>query len=209
MSEPAPTSTIKRLSEAEWAEACADFELGRSTATALAAKYGVDRSTISRGLKLRGKVYGARSKVIEQATIDAAKTDSAKRVEEIVAMKDNQRKLIETTQKMATKLMMDSIQERVPISSKLQDARALAILMKIHSTARAELWEIYGLNDDADADQEMPEFAVSEYTPEELEMITRQNRGEELTPDAALDLLASEALSEGQGDGLDELLNGT
>jgi transposase-like protein len=208
MSEPSPEPSIKRLSEAEWAEAAADFELGKATATALAAKYGVDRTTISRGMKLRGKVYGARSKIIEQATIDAAKTDSAKRVEEIAAMKENQRKLIETTQKMATKLMMDSINERVAIGSKHADARTLALLMKIHSTARAELWEIYGLNADADADQEMPEFAVSEYTPDELEMITRQNRGEELTPDDALDQLTREALSEGQGDGLDELLNG-
>lgn len=186
------------MTEAQWAEAKAEFELGQYTATALALKFGVARQSMSEGLKARGAVYGSKSKVVEEATINATKTDQAKKVEEIVAMKEKQRKLIETTQQLAAKALMDSIRDSTPISQKKADIQTLKSIMAIFAAGRSELWEIYGLNDDRDADQELPEFAVSEYTPQELEAMTR--RDDTLTPDQALEALERDRLLNGEGD---------
>lgn len=197
----APTPPTKaRLTEAEWAEAKIDFELGKMTATQLAAKYGVRRQTMSDGLKARGAIYGAKSKVVEEAAMDAAKSDAQKRVEEIVSMKEGQRKLIETTQRLTQKIIVDSIRDNTPISQKKSDVQTLKNIMAIFAVGRAELWEIYGLNDDKDADQELPEFAVSEYTPEELDAMNRGKGDTELTPDEALAELERQDALEGQGD---------
>jgi hypothetical protein len=156
---------------------------------------------MSDGLKARGAIYGSKSKVVEEAAMDAAKSDQQKRVEEIVTMKENQRKLIETTQKLTSKIVIDSIRENTPISQKKADIAALKNVMAIFATGRSELWEIYGLNDDKDADQELPEFAVSEYTPEELAAFSRdQGVEEEMTPDEALAELERQEALEGQGD---------
>lgn len=207
MSDPTAPEPTPRLTEAQWAEAKADHELGTATASALAHRYGISRQAISKGLKARGAVYGSKSKIVEQATIDASKSDASKRVEEIVAMKEKQRKLIETTQQLTAKVLMDSIRDSVPVSQKSKDVATLKNIMAIFAAGRSELWEIYGLNDDADADQEMPEFAVSEYTPEDLRAITGGDDAS-LTPDEALAELERDGDVIGQGDDpLDALLD--
>lgn len=200
MSDETPDKPkYKRLTEAEWASASADFELGKYTATQLARIYGVSRQAMSEGLKARGKVYGIRSKVVEEAAINAAKTDEARRVEEIQAMREKQRKLIETTQQIAAKYMMDAVRDAIPISQKRKDIATLKDLMAIFSRGRSELWEIYNLNNDENAGEELPELVVSEYTPEELVIIQRQMGG---LPDMedTLAQLERHAKEEGQGD---------
>ena len=187
------------MTESEWAEAKIDFELGKFTASMLADKYKVRRQTISDGMRARGAIYGARSKVVEEASIDAAKSDSRKRADMVSEMKENQRKLIETTQKLATKAMMDAMRDSTPISQKKADVQTLRIIMTIHQAARAELWKIYGLDDDSDIGEEMPEFAISEYTPDELALINRERTGD-LNPDDALAELERAAVLDGEGD---------
>lgn len=205
MSDPttAPASAPRKLTEAEWTEAKTLYELGRATKADLARKFNVTRQAIHAGLEARGAVYGSKSAVVAEATIDASKSDAQRRVEEVQAMREKQRKLIETTQQLAAKQMMDAIRDGVPIHSRANDIKALKNLMAIFAAGRAELWEIYGLNDDKDAGEELPEFAVSEYTEEDLALIHAKQTGGDA--DAMLEELQRQ-VEEGGGDDLSDLL---
>lgn len=186
MSDPTTPGTPhhKKLTEAEWAEAKALYETGRHTKVDLAKKYGISRQSMTEGLNARGAVYGSKSKVVEDATVEAQRTDQAKRHEEIAAMRERQLKGVDLLQKLQNKAIGDALRDNKPLHSQASEFKALNTLIKNQKMIREELWEIYDLNRDPDGADEIPEFIVSEYTPDEIDAINHQRLG--TTPDDAM-----------------------
>lgn len=182
--EDADTGSSKRLTASEWTEAVTLFELGKLTKTDLAKKFGVSWSAMFKGLKARGAVFGSKSNVIEDAILESEKSDQKKKSEEVAAMRERQRVGTELLQKLQNNIIGEALRDRAPISSKYDEIKTLNALIKNQKLFREELWAIYDLNRDPDQADEMPDFILSEYEPEELAAINSKTFGE---PEEALD----------------------
>ena len=188
------TSSSKKLTEAQWAEAKALYETGKSTKIDISRKYGISRQAVTEGLNNRGAVYGSKSKEIENATIEAQKGSAVRLFEEIAQMKASQTKSNELLQKLQNKAVGDALRESKPLNSQIHEFKALNILIRNQKMMREEMWAIYDLNRDPDGSDEIPEFIVSEYTPDEIELINAERLG--ISPDDTLALMESEASGE-------------
>lgn len=204
----APTSPAlpsrRNLTEAEWAEAKALLETGRMTKTELAAKYGVSKQAISQGLNARGAVYGSKSKIVEEATIQAQREDASKRIEEIQAFKEKQRKMVEMVQNLTIKAVTDQIRTGKPLGDIDKDLGALNRAMKNLQAGRNELYHLYDLYRDPDADSEIEEFIVSEYSQDEIRALNKERLG--IDVDADLKEIAESLENQDAGE-LDALLS--
>lgn len=206
MSDDTSGTTQKRLTEAEWSEAKALYETGKGTKSSLAKQFGISRQSMTEGLNARGAVYGAKAAAIEAATVEAQRTDAVKKHEEIAAMRERQLRGVDLLQKLQNKIIGEALRDQKPLSSQNNEFRTLNTLIKNQKLIREELWEIYDLNRDPDGAEEVPEFIVSEYTPDEINAINNQRLG--ITDDPLTILEQSAATGEGE-DALDELLAGT
>jgi DNA-binding beta-propeller fold protein YncE len=200
--ETEPSADIKALTEAQWAEAKGLYETGKMTKADLSKQFGVHRNTMSSGLIARGAVYGAKSKVIEDATVEASKTDTAKLSAEIAGMKEKRKLGIELLDKLQNKVMAEALRDNKPLSSRSDEFRTLNTMIKNAKMVREELWAIYDLNRDPDGGDEIPEFIVSEYTADEVDMINKERLGVE--PEQILEKILAE--DEEVSDELDDLL---
>lgn len=203
--KPAP-GKAKRLTEAEWAQAKADYELGKATKQDLADSYGVTRQAIGQGLQARGAVYGSKSKVVEEAAIAASKDDQVKRVEDIGAMKEKQRKMVEMVQNLTIKAVTDQVRAGKPIADVHKDISALNKAMATISAGRNELYHLFDLHRDPDGAAETEEFIVSEYSQDEIDALNKERLG--IDPDEALAQVA-QSLEEPVEDDLADLLGGS
>lgn len=203
MTDTPETTTPKTLTKAEWAEAKGIYEAGKMTKVDLAKKFGVSRITMTNGLNGMGAVWGARSKEIENATVEAAKGTELKLFEEIAEMKAKRRKSIEILDQLQTRTMGKLLQENLPLASKADEFRTLNTMIKNAKLVREELWAIYDLDRDPDGADEIPEFIVSEYTADEVDAINKQRLG--IDPESALEAVKAEA--EEAADDLDALLD--
>lgn len=187
---PAPVEERSRyLSDAEWKEAVFLFETGKSTKTDLSRRFGISWQAVSKGLKQRGAIYGSKSSIITDSLIEAEKTDSARKAEEITAMRERQRVSIELLQKIQNNIVGTQIRDNLPLSEKIDDIKALNLLIKNQTMIREDLWRIYDLDRDPDQAEEFPDFVVSEYEPEELRAINEKTFGK--SADETLDDLAT------------------
>lgn len=187
--QDASTPTHRKLTEAEWAEAKALYETGKMTKVELSKKFGITRQSITLGLNQRGAVYGSKSKAIEDATIEGQKDESRKRAGEIAEMRERQLKATDMLQRLQNKTIGEALHARKPLASQYDEYKALNALIKNQKMLREEFWEIYDLNRDPDGADEIPEFIVSEYEPDEIRAINNQRLG--ISPDDGLDEAAS------------------
>lgn len=198
-----PSEKQKRLTEKEWAEAKALYETGAATKTDLAGKFGITRQSMGRGLAQRGAVYGSKSAVVEEATINAQKDEAAKRVEDIAAFKERQRKMVEMLQNLTIKSVTDKVRDAKPIADARHDIATLNKAMATLTLGRNELYHLFDLHRDPDGASETEEFIVAEYSQDEIEALNKERLG--LDPDADLDDVAR-SLDEPVDDDLADIL---
>jgi len=65
------------------------------------------------------------------------------------------------------------VKAKSPLSLKKDNLTSLQKAAGVVAKMRAEAYELLGLNDENALDDELPELAITEYTPEELEQIRR------------------------------------
>ena len=204
--EPTPVpAKHKRLTEAEWAEAKALYEMGKMTKTDLGAHYGITKQSMGEGLNARGAVYGSKSSVIEAATIEAQKDNAQRKVEEIEGFKDKQKKMVEMVQNLSVKAVTDKVRAGKPISDAKNDIVTLRAVMATLRMGRDELYHLHDLHRDPDAGEALEEFIVSEYSHDEIAALNQERLG--ITADTDADLAAVEAsLQDDDTDDISKLL---
>ena len=184
------TDRSHRLNESSWREIVFLFETGKATKTELSRKFNVTWQWISAGLRKRGAIYGSKSAIITDALIEAEKSDSARRAEEVTQMRERQRASIDLLQKIQNNIVGVSIRDGVPLASKYDEIKSLNLLIKNQTMIRSDLWEIYDLHRDPDQAEEMPDFIVSDYNEEELKQINEKTFGKP-TEDILTDIAAT------------------
>jgi hypothetical protein len=193
----------KRLTEAEWTEAKTLYELGKATKSDLGKQFGISRQAMTKGLAARGAVYASRSKTVADAVIDAQKADAQKKLEDIEAFKEKQRRMVEMVQNLSIKAVTDKVRDKQPISDAKQDIITLNKLMATIAQGRDELYHIFDLHRDPDAGEQTEEFIVSEYTADEIDALNASRLG--ISPDAGLAEIEASLLEEDST--LDDLLD--
>lgn len=165
-----------RLTAKQWAEAEALWAAGNITLDGLAAKFKVDRSTFNRHFVKKGIVKG--SKQDEQAKAIAAKVaaDSVAEATLVAARiretKEEHYKMSSALAKLTWNEILKTKQDGTPVSTALNNLKALDSAMNVLKKAREERWAVLGLDrPDAVDPDELPELIVSELTAEQIKQL--------------------------------------
>jgi hypothetical protein len=170
--ETAPTTApSKRLNPQEWEQIVVLWEAGAVTLRELSDRFGIASPSLHEGLKKRGAVKGSRAKEFARQTEDMLKTEAARKAEEIRAFK----------QKFGTigdYIMNSAVVELQALRAKPRAERtreenariftAIKYTAEVYGNVRDQKYHLYGLYNEADQGDELPEIAVTEYTPDEI-----------------------------------------
>lgn len=182
MSEETPESageekSAVRLTEAQWAEIKADYELGKATKSDLARKYGVTRQSIGKGLDARGAIYGSKSKAIENARLESEVDSARQKVAAIEDFKAKQLTMVTNLQNLALKVLGEKLKAGRPVSDAKTEINTIRSAMAILKMGRDEVYHLYDLYRDPDGAEENEELIISEYSPDEIEAINNSRFG--------------------------------
>ena len=162
----------KRLTDAEWAEACALWETGEFRLDDLSAKYGVTRESLSRGLSKRGAIKGASAsdhaaRVAEEVK-KAAQEDAAVLAKRIRETKENSYEWIMALTRMTMNEVVSAAKRKEAVGTKLNNLKALERAMKTVALGSAEMYRILGLDKNDVDESELPELTIAEMTADEI-----------------------------------------
>lgn len=195
-------ATYRKLTDLEWAEAVILWESGSVTLDDLVEKFGISRTALHEGFKKRGAVKGARAKEYAKRTEDALKSESALRAEEVKKFRDKFHGFGDFLMNVTMMEIRNMVAEspRTPETQRKIMAH-LKAATDIYSKIRDQKFHLYDLYREVEEGEDIPEIAVAQYSPEQLEKIRKdQEREDDIDDDA---LLADAAAA------LDDLLSGS
>lgn len=184
----------RRLTPAEWAEACELWNMAEvATFAELAARYGISATGLSKGLKKRGATHGSKKKALEEAAAKAAleatraataKTTAAAIVEEATFASLRKGRIEETKTQhydwitMIGKLTMAELVKAqrageafANVGGNLKALRNAAAIITMVRDERYTLLEAY---DEVD-EKSLPELVIRDLTENELETLRARN----------------------------------
>tara|TARA_R100001086_G_scaffold143632_3_gene75660 strand:- start:919 stop:1551 length:633 start_codon:yes stop_codon:yes gene_type:complete len=162
-----------RLTPAQWETIVVLWELGKVTIAELSDMYPITEEGLRIGLKKRGAKKGSRAHEVGEAVVEASKADAQKRLEDIDKLKKQYIGYTDVVIKLTMREVSEALKAGVPVSTRKESLTALQKASAVISTLRREAYELYGLNDENAINEELPDLAITEYTPEELEKIRR------------------------------------
>ncbi|WP_186296784.1 hypothetical protein [Cupriavidus campinensis] len=172
-SAPAPKKGT-RMTPKQWAEAEALWEAGDVTLDELARRFSKDKSILSRHFKNHGIVKGAakeehKRKVAEEVTRQAQE-EAAVLAARIRMTKEEHYKMAEALAKLTWKEVLEVNKTGRPMSTALNNLKALDSAMTVLKKAREERYAVLGLDrTDFVDDSALPELVISELTNEQIE----------------------------------------
>lgn len=101
-------SSSKRLGASEWATIVTLYQRGERNVRELAAEFDVSPQAIHAGLKSRNIVKNSRLDEVTAESIDAARADRERRVQEANAFRDNYSKYADIIAKTTVKKILDA-----------------------------------------------------------------------------------------------------
>lgn len=173
----------KHLTPKQWAEIERLWELGEVTLEMLEKRFKKDSSTFKRhfarhGIKRGSKKDEHKAKVAEEvqkAVVDDV-TIVAARIKET---KEEHYKMAAGLAKLTWAEILKAKQDGLPVSTALNNLKALDAAMSVLTKARAERYAVLGLDrDDAIDEDGLPELVIQELTPEQVkELRSRDDVG--------------------------------
>lgn len=175
------------LTDVEWAEIRAYWELGTKSLGDLAKMYNrsaptiwsrLKREKIKKGIRAVEAGNIVRSKVLGRADIDAKRA---------VETKEQHYAYAEALAKLAMKIIVDAKADNRKLSSVEGDLKSLERASNIVARARDERWKILGLDKIIDKDSDLPDLVVTEMTPKDIQKAREQFDDKELDDVVTLD----------------------
>ena len=200
---PVSDPSKKRLSPVQWLEIVSLAKSGTSV-TAIAEQYDVQRSSIYRGLEVRGVKVG---ELQAAAKREQEEIDRKKLVEKIRKTKEDGLKRVEIIEGLTMKYIVDAHNsDGKNIRDVEDDIKTLDKAMSIIVKGNSAKWRILGLDKENENTGEiLPEIVVREITEFEVAEIRRRQRTENSDLSAEeLELIAETeikaALADEEGD---------
>lgn len=164
-----------KLTPSEWAQAITAYERGEKKIPEIADEYGVDHSTIAKGFRSRGVVRRSTlSEGVGQDEEDVARKEREELVTKAKRQQETFFKYNTAIAQMTMKRLIEGDKEGGSLKSKNAEILVLKNASQIIMRARQENWEILGIEDILGEDEQLPDLNISEYTPEEIEEIRRE-----------------------------------
>jgi predicted DNA-binding ribbon-helix-helix protein len=173
----AETEGPRRLSQREWLEAKALWELGNSTLDELSARYGISRDAISRRFRRDGVIKGSRAseqaREVAKQVAEQDKADSVMLLARIKETRENHYEWSTTLAKMAVREIAEAIKNKREIAACIPNLKAIQLAAQVVKTSREERYALLGLDKGMDPSDEIPELIISEMTAEEIHAAQR------------------------------------
>jgi DNA-binding transcriptional regulator GbsR (MarR family) len=172
-------SEKKGMTEAEWAEAGALWELGEVTLGELSTRFGISRQGMSQGLKKRGVVKNSKARelaTVVRSTVVAAVTDQAsetagkfarQRSARIDETKEQHYKWMEVLGRLVMNEFFEAKKANRPFSTADANIRALERAISAIGKAGVMRLELLDANK-YEPVEELPELPVKEAVGEEV-----------------------------------------
>lgn len=172
--EPAKKQKQKpKLTPRQWAEAKALWETGAVTLPELAKKYDRHEQSFAQYFRRHGIKKGSKvaeiAKKVEKKIEEQHANDAEIIAARIRETKEEHYKMASGLAKLTWAEILKAKQDSVPVSSALNNLKALESAMNVLKKAREERYSVLGL-DRADAvdENEVPELVISELTAEQI-----------------------------------------
>jgi hypothetical protein len=164
----------RRLTPKQWAEAEVMWELGEATLSVLAEKYKISDQAVYQHMKRHGKVRASKAaahkKKVEEEVSKAVLDDVSITAGRIRETKEDHYKMSAAIARMSFNEILLAKQNGVPVSTTMNNLKALETAMTVLLKARQERWAVLGLDKADYIDEEgLPELHISELTALEIE----------------------------------------
>ena len=188
--QEAPRQKHTRLTNKQWAEATALWELGDVTLQDLSEKFGPAPETFSRKFKKLGVKRGSKAKEhakeIKKAVQEASVDETAVRATRAKKTKDDHYKWSEVISKAAMGEYLKAMQEGRAVSTTLPNLKALDKIMDILKKARDERWIVLGLDKDDVGIEDLPDLIIRELTADQIAELRDGGMDDAVDENAAL-----------------------
>lgn len=164
----------RKLTEAEWLQVRVLWEFGVVTMDDLSIKFDCSVDSIRAKIRSEGWVRGCRAHEIADATADSLKGEASKTVERIKAMREEYLKYTGAITKITMGEITKAMRDSKPLGTLKDTMIALQKAANIVSTMRDENYYLFGLYDNDQEGDEIPDLGIAEYTPEELQALQRE-----------------------------------
>lgn len=169
------SEAVRRLTDADFAEAKELYELGKATIAQLSEQYSVSRQTLSKRFRDAGVTHGSRSHEIAAATGAAAKGLSAataarfedRRPEYIEETKQQGYQILKQAKLLGQKIIADAIKATRPLETVDGDLRALGRYVKAQTELLDSTLRLLGA-DDYEDEADLPTFKVEDLTIDDI-----------------------------------------
>lgn len=203
--EEASGTTVRRLSDAEFAEARELYELGKSGLGDLADMFGISRQALSKRFKDAGAKKGSRAHELAAAAASAAKAATAdryidKRAEWIEETRIEGVKVLQQIRLLARKVVSDAMKAAPArsLASVDDDMKTVQRFNKIIVDNIASSLEILRANEHVN-EEDLPKLTLEDLTNEEI-LQHHKNTGA-LSEDTTIEEMLAETINIGDLDG--------
>lgn len=179
-----PTVTKKarkpNLTQKEWTEAKTLWESGEVTLTELSKKFDRHEQSFVRYFQRhkikKGTNRAKHQKRVEKEVEKAAMNDAAIIAARIKETKEEHYKMASGLAKLTWAEVLKTKQDGVPVSTALNNLKALDTAMTVLKKAREERYSVLGLDrPDAIDENDIPELVISELTAEQIASLRERN----------------------------------
>lgn len=179
---PPATKKARRpnLTQKEWTEAKTLWESGEVTLPELAKKFDRHEQSFSKYFARhkikKGTSRAKHQKRVEKEVEKAALNDAAIIAARIKETKEEHYKMASGLAKLTWAEVLKTKQDGVPVSSALNNLKALDTAMTVLKKAREERYSVLGLDrPDAIDENDIPELVISELTAEQIASLRERN----------------------------------
>jgi DNA invertase Pin-like site-specific DNA recombinase len=166
--EGRPARPMRKLFPKEWLEIVGMAKSGVPVEK-IAKSFGVQPSTIYKGLKRRNITIGAYTPSAAEVHESAERRELIARIKET---KDKDYRFTEFLQRQVVTLIAEQQKEKRPFAAVIDDVKALKLALDAVRSGTDNKWKILGLDkENDDADKELPELPLRELTEDEIAAI--------------------------------------
>lgn len=168
-------SEAARLTADQWAEVRALYESGIPTLAALAAQFGVAKSTISAHFKKHGTTRGSKSAELEakieekvaEKLAEIAVSFAEKKVARIEETKNEHYEASRFIARMVNKTLVEAIKDKMPLASVYNNVRTLRVAQATLASARSERFAILDVANEID-ERDLPSIVFDDLSQKDI-----------------------------------------
>ncbi len=185
--EKRKTATV--LTPAQWAEAEALWRSGEVTLEDLARRFDIRRETLSRHFArnkvVKGSEAAEHARHVADKLREKALGDRMVIVDRIRETKESHYKWSDALAKLAMQALVTAQKKGMPLSTTLNDLKAVHRAAAIVQIARNERWAVLGLDKDVVDEDSLPDLIIHELTPEQIKAMQEAHDADDLGFDLA------------------------